>query len=165
MSKLLFSLEDITPTRSFEIIKEQYFVIFGYDPAGKAETLSFEGDNILSSLTGANAKLKQWFFMGVTPIFKIRRKRKHVFPGGLPLYYGHKTDMTSIYLAVVESDQNIRNAGKSLRDFIGKIDTNPLMDAAIKLTTMTQPEAALVKAAFGLTIKAIEEVLIMRIRS
>jgi hypothetical protein len=46
MTELLFSLQDIIPKKGFfERRKEIYFVIFGYDPNGKAETLSFESYN------------------------------------------------------------------------------------------------------------------------
>ena len=161
MEKLLFSVEDITPNFDMEIVKESYFVIFGYDPTGKAEALSFnDGNEILKDLSGDHAKLKQWFFMGITPIFKTRWRDKHVFPGGLPLYHGPKTNLTSIYVAIMESDRGAKDAGNVLRDMMSKVDINPLMDAALNLAAVTQPQVALIKPAFSLTIKAIEEALI-----
>jgi hypothetical protein len=120
----------------------------------------FEYNNMLRDLTGNHENLKQWFFMGVTPAFKIHKGQKHTFPGGLPLYYGPKTDLTSIYLAVMESDLTSRDTGEALKQLIGSIDINPLMDAALALTDISQPNIALIKPAFSLAIKAIEEVLI-----
>lgn len=160
MEKLLFSVEDITPKTGFELVKEQYFVMFGYDPNGKANELSFD-DNVIPNVIGNDKRLSHWFFGGITPIFKVRKGRKHIFSGGLPLYYGPKTDMTSIYVVVMESDQKSRDAGLVLRDFLKTIDTNSLMQKALELAAaLTQPEITLAKEAFSLAIKALEEALI-----
>ena len=162
MGTLLFSIEDIALRKGFERVKETYFVMFGYAPEGNAEEVSFDGCDVLRELTGEHAKLKQWFFLGYTPIFPIKKgiENKHPFPGGLPLYSGPKTEPTSVYLAVMEHDGALRDAGQALGEFIGRVDTNPLMDAALKLAAATQPQAALVKNAFALAIKGVEVALI-----
>jgi hypothetical protein len=160
MANLIFSLDDFTALTGWESEKEAYCVTFGYDRNGNAEAIPVTGVNILADLTGKQTDLKRWFFLGLTPMIKVRKKHKHVFPGGLPIYCGPKSDFISVYLAIMESDEKSRDAGLALREFMKGVDTNPLMKAALALTTMTQPEIAAVNLAVSLAIKGIEEALI-----
>ena len=160
MKKILFSLEEITPYSIKEIMKEQYFVTLIYDPSGGIEELELDEKNILKDITGEYSELSKWVFIGVSPIFKLRRKRKHVFPGGLPLYYGAKKDLISIYLAVMESDYKVRKVGGIFKRLTEQKEMNSLLDATLTLTSLAKSEVVLAKKSFGLMIKALERILI-----
>ena len=115
--KLLITIENLTSHRGFEKVQELYFIILGIDPSGNAGTVkSGDGESVslLDRVLPEGLDASKFFFNAVTPIFKIRRRRQHDFPGGLPLFYGVPGDLISIYLAVVESDRGARELGQAL---------------------------------------------------
>lgn len=116
--KLLVSLEDLTMRRGMEIIQEVYIVVLGFNPYGTGQTkpLITDSDPLLDRLFPDGSDGRNFFYGEVTPIFKMKKNRKHVFPGGLPLFYGFPSSLTSFYMAVMESDRGAREIGKLLAD-------------------------------------------------
>lgn len=130
MKKILVTLDDITIKKGFERKQEIYFVVFGYDPSGQADTIELkdqeDGWELLVPETG---ELKRWFFGMITPIVQMRKKKKHDFPGeGIILHYGEAKRLVSFYMAIVDSDRRSRNTGNDLKDFFEKLDLGSLGD-------------------------------------
>lgn len=160
MEKLLVSLEELTSLRGIEKMQEIYIVVLGYDLSGSSNGIAYD-DGI--DFLPKNANLKKWVYGFASPIFKIRRKNKHVWPGGLPLFYGEPGDITSIYLAILECDQGSRKAGEkvaALREAMSNKGSNPLIEVALKLSKVASPQIALIQEAFSFTIKGIETALL-----
>lgn len=159
--KLLVSLEDITPLRGRERIQEIYFIILGYDIEGRGrDPLQTEGKNFLEILLPENFKNQKWFFDLATPIFKMRKKRKHPFPGGLTLYYGEPGEIASFYFAVIESDRKIREFGEMLAKTRKDLNVEPLIDRIGEVASMANPTIKVIKEGWGLAIKVLETLLI-----
>ncbi len=159
--KLLVSLENVTPLRGAEKMQEIYFIILGYDIEGNGRApLQTDGENFLKSLLPENTDTSKWFFDLATPVFKMRRKRRHVFPGGLPLYYADPGKIASFYFAIIESDRGQRELGQIIKEEKEKINVNPLIDKIAAVASMANPTTALIKEGWGLAIKAIETLLI-----
>lgn len=144
---------------------ETYFVAFGYNIPGsggvsKNDAPGFGPSESLQGLFPLDSPLSRFFHLVVTPIFKIRKRRTHTFLGGLPLYYGDPGELSSLYLAVMESDRGSRKAGKALSDAMAAMPTDGLFAAIGTLAASANPELALVKQAFGLLVKVIEAALL-----
>jgi hypothetical protein len=160
--KLLIELENFTMLRGAEKRQEVYFVFLGYDPEGKASAkarnLAVKENPELDPFVPAEKSLKKYFYMGSSPIFRVRKHRTHVFPGGYPIYYDVPSDIVSFYMAVVESDRGARKIFPEL--FKSKGPARTLLDQAVALLKVTKPELALIQEAFGLIIKAVELVIL-----
>jgi len=156
--KLLISFDDMTPLRGFEKRQEIYFVFLGYQPGGNADSggsLAENDNELLDRFIPDHAELKKWFYMGASPVLSMRKKHKHVFPGGYPIYYDVPEDLVSFYVAIMESDQGSRAVGEILQQVFGDDNNKQLTDQVLDLLG-----AGAYKPAFSLAIKALEVVLL-----
>lgn len=167
--RLLFSVDEIEIERDREMFTETYFVSLGYAATlqdGKCHAVTGNEapkatDEILDLITPTDVGLKDWFHITTSPIFKLRRRRAHSFVGGLPLYYGVPGAVSSVYLAVMEGDKRARQAGEAIRKAVDKLPTTGVFDALGKLAAVgATAEIALVKEAFSLVVKVVEQALI-----
>ena len=110
-------------------------------------------DHLLPSGTEIASKI---FYAWTSPMFKVRKGQKHVFPGGLPLYHGSPGPITSLYLAVMESDQGARDLGQLLQN--NNESLNSFADLAGNITAGAS--VAVVKDAFKFLIKGVETILL-----
>ena len=108
--KLLVSLEDLTPLRGRERLQEIYIVTLGYNVNSLKPSSSLpKNDTILDLLLTKRHWVNKYFFARITPVFSIRRGRKHQFTNGLPLFYEVPGKQVSFYFAVMESDRPQRD--------------------------------------------------------
>jgi hypothetical protein len=167
-NQLLFSVEDVRVNRDIEIFTETYFVSLGYAADPGADGCTAVTNNCahtvrpdeLELITPSNVALAKWFHITTSPIFRIRRHRKHTFVGGLPLYFGSPGTISSVYLAVLEGDRRARQAGQSIRQAMEVLPTEGVFQALGALSHTGSPPIALVKQAFGLVIKVVEQALL-----
>jgi len=160
-NKLLISIEDVTPLRGIEKVQEIFFLFLGYDVSGQAQKAPLPDDNpLLNRVKPENAALENWFYFGASPIIKMRKNRKHVFPGGYTVYYGEPPEIVSFYFAIIESDRGARDVGRMIESVMAAKAANPLIEAAATLLGATSPQLAVVREAFGLVIKGLEVALI-----
>jgi hypothetical protein len=167
--KLLFSVDDIEIDRDVEMFTETYFVSLGFavtaeggrcKPVTSNEPRSATSE-ALDLLIPFDAALGSWFHVTTSPLFRIRRRRVHPFVGGLPMYYGAPGVVSSIYVAVMEGDKNARKAGEVLAAAMSDLPTDGVFAAIGKLASAgAAPELALVKEAFSLVVKIVEQALI-----
>ena len=165
--KLLVTLDDLTVRGSLEIRQEVYMVGLGYrvwegSPTdSKGIEIDHDSSDVLDLLSSDKVgNLKNWYFAFATPIFKIRKRRKHVFPGGLPLFFGQPGDGLSFYMAIMESNEGHREAGKTLRTAVDALDTDGLFDAVLEVAATANPTTALIKTGFSALVKVFELALI-----
>lgn len=159
-SKLLTSIENVRIHRDIEIVTETYFVALGYDLQGKASNDVTELDETLSVLMPQDKGLSRFFHLVTTPIFKIRKRQTHQFLGGLPIYYGAPGPVSSLYLAVLESDKGAREAGATLGKVMKEIPTDGLFEILGTLAATAVPQVELIKQGFSLLVKVVEAALL-----
>lgn len=168
-STLLFSLENLKIFRDLEIFTETYFVTLGTSfDVQEAGACSPKTDNAAAEVSGEvrgllpGEGLGRWFHVSTTPIFRLRRNRRHVFPGGLPLYYSKTRPgtVTSVYLAVMESDRRARDVSELLAATMAELPTTGAFVALQQVTQTDAPDLMLLKQAFGLLVKVVEQALI-----
>jgi hypothetical protein len=159
--KMLISIEDVTPLRGVEKIQEIFFLFLGYDVTGQAKKVPLSSDNEqLTRIRPQNTPLEKWFYFGASPIIKMRKNRKHVFPGGYTVFYGVPGEIVSFYFAIVESDRGARDIGKMIQSITAARAANPLIESAASLLGAASPQIAAIREAFGLIIKGLEVALI-----
>ena len=157
-SNLLVSLEDITILRDREAWPEIYFVVVGYDTNGRIQDLAWPREARSVNLPLPKGALAgKVFYLWISPITSVRRGRKHVFPGGLPLFYGDPGKLTSLYFAVMESDERGGDVGKALQSYLEanqEANYKSFLSLATGITDTTQIEV--VKQAFQFLIGAVQ---------
>ncbi|MEO0321758.1 MAG: hypothetical protein AAF447_02295 [Myxococcota bacterium] len=165
--KLLVTLDDLTVRGSLEIRQEIYMVGLGYrvwdGTPTKSEGIAIDHDSsdVMDSIAPDRlGSLQNWYFAFATPIFKIRKRRRHVFPGGLPLFLGDPGENVSFYLAIMESDEGHREAGKTMAKAVDALKPDGLFDAIFKVAETAAPQAALVKQGFSALVKVFELALL-----
>ena len=157
-SKLLVTLDDVTPLRGWERMQEVYAVVLGYDVTGKVDLNQSPGDNpLLDNLFPEGHSGRNYYYGTISPVIKMRRNRQHVFPGGFPLFYADPYPWTSFYFALVESDAAARDWGKVLKD--GRKDFQGVFDGALdKIAKETTGGA--ISGVFQLLTKGLELILL-----
>ncbi|MEO1053471.1 MAG: hypothetical protein AAFX87_22745 [Bacteroidota bacterium] len=166
MGRLTVKLNDLTVMKGFERKQEIYFVIFGYDPNGKAgdHKINFkdgdaqkEAENLFNPIMPGYENLKKWYFSQMTPIVKVKKKLKKTFFGGVVLFDGKVSDLTSFYLAILDSDGKSRDVGDKLENVFKNLGDGD--DSLLKAILEGNPQAALLEKGFNFISGTVVDIL------